>query len=184
MLPTSDEYHEAEDEEAGLLELLSPMFSRGELVLEAGCGRGRWANLLAQVTGCRVVGVDINGPGLEEAHQEAERMGVDHLVEYMELDLSYMSLALGTTFDKALSIHSMHEYDRPREVLRAIHRVLAPGGRLLVLDYIKGSKAERIWSERYYTPDELCALIRAAGFEPREVHLPWGRELALVVAYR
>jgi ubiquinone/menaquinone biosynthesis C-methylase UbiE len=183
MLPTSEEYHEAEDEEAGLLELLAPMFSGGDLVLEAGCGRGTWANLLAQATGCRVVGVDRNRPGLEEGRQEAESMGVGNMVEFMELDLAHLPL-VGVTFDKALSIHSMHEYDRPLEVLRAIHRVLAPGGRLLVLDYIRGSTAERIWSERYYTPDQLRTLIGTAGFEPREVHLPWGGELALVVASR
>lgn len=184
MLPTPEEYHEAEDEEAGLLELLASMLSRQDLVLEAGCGRGRWANLLARVKGCRVVGVDIDGPALSEARQEAVRAGVDHLVEFMELDLARLPSAMGTTFDKALSIHSMHEYDRPRDVLRAIHRVLAPGGLMLALDYIEGSTAERIWHERYYTPDGLRALLDAAGFEPREVRLPWGQELAMVVASR
>jgi ubiquinone/menaquinone biosynthesis C-methylase UbiE len=184
MLPTSEGYHEAEDNEARLLELMAPMLSPEDLVLEAGCGRGRWANILAQTAGCRVLGVDIDRSGFAEGCQEAERMGVGHLVEFMELDLVRLPSALERPFDWALSIHSMHEYARPHEVLRAIREVLSPDGRLLVLDYIRGSTAERIWSERYYTPDELRNLLGAAGFKPREIHFPWERELVLLVASR
>lgn len=181
-LPSSEEYHNAEDREGRLLELLTQRIDPGDSVLEAGCGSGRWVNRLARARGCRVLGVDVDGSGFDEGREEARRMGVGHAVEFLELDMVELPIVLDRKFDLALSLHSMHEYGRPHEVLRAIRQVLEPGGSILVLDYIKGSTAERIWSEDYYTPSELRSLLEGAGFEPRETLLPWGRELALIDA--
>jgi cyclopropane fatty-acyl-phospholipid synthase-like methyltransferase len=45
-------------------------------VLEVGCGSGRYALQVAAKTGCRVLGVDINGPGIQTARHLAEVRGI------------------------------------------------------------------------------------------------------------
>src|ERR1700747_102679 len=52
----------------GLREIGSPSY-----VLEIGCGSGRYAIHIAEKTGCRVLGIDINAPGIYTPDQLAER---------------------------------------------------------------------------------------------------------------
>jgi ubiquinone/menaquinone biosynthesis C-methylase UbiE len=177
-----DEDREAR--EARLLEVLVQRVSQGDLVLEAGCGAGHWANLVARAVKCRILAVDIDGSGFGDGRDEAGRFGVSRLVEFLERDVADLPGELESRFDLALSLHSMHEFERPRQVLAAIREVLRPGGRLVVVDFIKGSEAERIWSERYYTPGELQALLEEMAFQPREPLFPWRRELVLIEATR
>src|SRR5690348_7604506 len=40
-------------------------------VLEVGCGSGRYALQIAESVGCRVLGVDVNAPGIHNANQLA-----------------------------------------------------------------------------------------------------------------
>jgi len=49
--------------------------------------------------------------------------------------------------------------------------VLRPGGKLLVVDFPKGSLAQRLWSEDYYRPDEVKCLLKEAGFSDIRVRL-------------
>ncbi len=45
-------------------------------VLEVGCGSGGYALYLAQTVGCRLVGLDINEPGVQNANQLAAARGL------------------------------------------------------------------------------------------------------------
>ena len=45
-------------------------------ILEIGCGSGRYAIYVAQKTGCRVLGIDINPSGIDNANQLAARRKV------------------------------------------------------------------------------------------------------------
>src|SRR5205809_5146256 len=45
-------------------------------VLELGCGSGGYALHLAQHVGCRLVGLDLNAPGVQNANQLAEAKGL------------------------------------------------------------------------------------------------------------
>ena len=173
-----------EAREARLLEMLVQRVSQDDLVLEAGCGTGHWTNLVARAIGCRVLAVDIDGSGFGDGREESRRLGVSRLVEFLERDVADLPNALETRFDLALSLHSMHEFKHPRQVLSAIREILRPGGRLVVVDFIKGSEAERIWSERYFTPGDLRALLEEMAFQPWELLFPWRRELVLIEAMR
>jgi SAM-dependent methyltransferase len=108
----------------------------GERVLDAPCGHGRIANLLA-ADGCVVVGVDAAQMFLDRARADAAALGVD--VDYRRGDLRALPVADGE-FDAALSWFTSFGYfdDADNQaVLGEYARVLKPGGRLGSAVWIK-----------------------------------------------
>jgi SAM-dependent methyltransferase len=100
-------------------------------VLDLACGYGRIANRLA-ARGARVTGLDVTPLFLERARQDAAERGVD--VPYVEGDMRSLPFGDGC-FDRVISWFTSFGYfgdDDNRKVLREAHRVLRPGGALLI----------------------------------------------------
>ncbi|MGA5096457.1 MULTISPECIES: SAM-dependent methyltransferase [Streptomyces] len=105
-------------------------FEPGMRLLDAPCGHGRHANVLAS-RGYHVVGVDRDERFLEMARQEARKLAVE--VDYRHVDLREMSFE--AEFDAAVSWYSSFGYfddDTDRDILRRYRRALRPGGRFLL----------------------------------------------------
>jgi SAM-dependent methyltransferase len=100
-------------------------------VLDLACGHGRIANRLAE-RGARVTGLDATPLFLERARADAEARGVD--VDYVEGDMR--ELPWDSRFDRIVNWFTAFGYfdddEEDRRVLRAAHRALRPGGRLLI----------------------------------------------------
>jgi 2-polyprenyl-3-methyl-5-hydroxy-6-metoxy-1,4-benzoquinol methylase len=130
----------------------------GAAVLDAGCGTGEHALLLA-AAGHRVTGVDLAAEAIRRARAKAAQraLSVDFLVHDAR-DLA----ALGRTFDAALDVglfHILDDEDRPRYAA-SLAAAVRPGGRAFVL----------CWSDanpfgigpRRVTRREVRATFRAA----------------------
>ncbi|MEV7829041.1 methyltransferase domain-containing protein [Streptomyces subrutilus] len=105
-------------------------FEPGTTLLDAPCGHGRHANVLAS-RGYTVTGIDRDERFLSMAADEAREMGVD--VEYHHVDLREMSF--DAEFDGAVSWYSSFGYfddETDRDILRRYRRALRPGGRFLL----------------------------------------------------
>ena len=103
----------------------------GASVLDAGCGTGEHALLLAE-RGHRVAGVDLatEAIGRAAAKAEARALAADFLV-HDALDLA----ALGRTFDVALDVglfHTLADEDRP-QYAASLAAAVRPGGRAFIL---------------------------------------------------
>ncbi len=108
----------------------------GRLVLDAGCGGGRYARLLA-AHGAKVVGVDLSSAVDKAAALCGRLPGVG----IVQADLLALPMAEGA-FDMAFSIGVLHHGPDPRGAFRAVARRVKPGGRLAIWLYRRNTPAQ------------------------------------------
>jgi SAM-dependent methyltransferase len=125
---------------------VDPRDLNGQLVLDAGCGGGRYARLAARF-GARVVGVDLSSAVEKAAALCAEFPDVT----IAQADLLDLPLAEGV-FDLAFSIGVMHHSPDPRRAFAQVAARVKAGGQLAV------------WLYRRNTPPQewLNTALRAA----------------------
>lgn len=112
---------------------LNPSDLSGKLVLDAGCGGGRYARLLG-LHGAKVVGVDLSA-----AVEKAAALCADlPNVRIIQADLFALPLA-EAAFDAAFSIGVMHHSPDARRAFAEVARRVKPGGRLAVWLYRKNT---------------------------------------------
>ncbi len=118
----------------GLLEALGSV--EGLLILDLGCGKGRFARALKE-RGARVVGLDLSAAMLAEA------VGVDRV------RATARRLPLKTArFDAVIAVEMWEHLDSRSHaaVLEEARRVLKPGGSLAIVDKNVGAlSARRPW---------------------------------------
>lgn len=116
-----------------------------ERVLDVGCGRGLLTVGAAHrvPTGC-VVGVDvwnpraISGNRAESVRENATTEGVGPRVEAKEGDARKLPFEDGS-FDVVVSnfvVHELQERSDREQMMREVARVLKPGGRVALVDFI------------------------------------------------
>jgi ubiquinone/menaquinone biosynthesis C-methylase UbiE len=112
-----------------LLEHLSPTDRQ---ILDVGCGTGAFAaRVLTQRPQTRVWGVDLSGGMLRRCRGRC--FASDQQFQIVQADSERLPFADGT-FDAVTCAHSFHHYPRQAAVVAEMHRVLRPGGRLLLAD--------------------------------------------------
>jgi SAM-dependent methyltransferase len=108
---------------------LGPRVLAGTLVLDAGCGGGRYSRLLGQ-HGAQVIGVDLSS-AVEKA--AALCAGFPE-VQIVQADLLNLPLA-EARFDVVFSIGVLHHSPDPRRAFAQVAARVKPGGRLAVWLY-------------------------------------------------
>lgn len=104
----------------------------GAEVLDAGAGAGVVARAMAVRFGLAVTGVDLLDFHVDEANRLSARAGLSDRTTFSCGDYHRLPFRDGT-FDGAYSMETLvHSYDPPR-ALAELHRVLRPGGRLVLL---------------------------------------------------
>jgi ubiquinone/menaquinone biosynthesis C-methylase UbiE len=148
-------------------------------ILDVGCGDCQLANFLARNTSNRVVGIDISDDDLEKGRQQADKQGILRLVDCKKVDAHHLEGFESNVFDAAVMVYALHELSKPILVLRQVHRLLKDQGRLLIVDFSKGSRAEQLWGERYFSPAQVKSMLTRANFGESCVSCPYGEDLLL-----
>ena len=107
--------------------------------LDLGCGTGRFTAALAQTFGCPVVGVEPSEAMLTVARSEVIP-GVEWKQGTAE-DIPLASESIGLVFMSQV----FHHLNQPQEALREVHRVLTPGGYLLIRNGTEENNEETEW---------------------------------------
>jgi len=158
-------------------------------VLEVGCGSGGYALYLAEKVGCRLVGLDVNAPGVHNANQLAAARGLAARVHFEQCDASKNLPFDDNIFDAIFSNDVLcHLPIRPK-VLCEMLRILKLGGRMLFSDalVVGGMLSHEEVATRssigfyvYSPPGENERLIEQAGF--RLIHVTDTTESAARIA--
>ena len=163
----------------------------GDAVVDVGCGYGATARMLARERGASVTGLTLSAAQAAAAPPAA---GVSILVR----DWLANGLADGA-FDAAIAIESLsHMPDKPRAFFE-LARVVRPGGRVVVVDWLARPRASALERRLLLDPicregripslhtfDEYAALLRSSGLRVllREDLTPRAARTWTVVARR
>ena len=148
----------------------------GDRVLDAGCGLGGSGCWLAKYLGAEVVGITNVTRQAEEARQIVERKRLSDRVTIECQDYTDTRFPDGA-FDVVWSLESLCHAPRKEKFYREAMRVLRPGGRLVVADYIRSTRDNSVehqdiireWLKGWAMPDiatrnEHISYASSAGF--------------------
>ena len=110
---------------------IDPHELRGKLVLEAGCGMGRFLEIAAQ-DGAEVFGVDLS-QAVESAAKNLERFNNVYVAQANLFSLPFRP----GTFNYIYSFGVLHHTPSPRNAVRELVKFLKPGGKLTIWVYGK-----------------------------------------------
>lgn len=148
----------------------------GETALDVGCGTGNYTIELAK-KGLKATGIDSSEEMLAWAKEKGRKEKLD--ITFQKTDAANLPFP-DYSFDLLISTGLLCFLKKPEKTLLEMHRVLKPGGKLVVgtlnrwspwalFRRIKGMFKETIYNQaRFISPTELEGLIRRAGFEVRE----------------
>lgn len=149
----------------GLLRLLPPM-----TIADLGAGEGTLSQLLAR-SAKKVIAID-NSPAMVAF---GSKLAAEHGLKNLEYRLGNIDdppIKAGTV-DLALFSQALHHAASPGKALAAAHKILKPGGRLMVLDLLSHSfeQARTLYAHVWlgFSELELVRLIEKAGFKDAEV---------------
>ena len=136
-----------------------------KVVADLGAGEGTLSQLLAQRAE-QVIAVDLSPKMVEYGAALAKRHGLANLeyriggIESVPIDDRSVDLAV---FSQAL-----HHASDPQVALREAHRILKPGGALVVLDLLQHAfeEARELYADRWlgFSEAGLAGMLETAGF--------------------
>lgn len=148
----------------GLVRALLKLAPRTRYV-DIGVGDGLLTLMLAEVAES-ITAVDISPQMLEQLRRRAAAKGIANLIA-VEGELEDLPLE-DASFDVAVLSQALHHAAAPERALAEARRVLAPGGRLLVIDLL--AHTEEWVREKHqhlqlgFSEAQLAALCEGAGF--------------------
>lgn len=157
--------------------MLLKLFSKGEKVLDLGCGDGAVGEALQKKLGVEVVGMDISKSALEIARKR----GIKTVLGNSEDKLPFKD----QTFDAVFWGDNVEHLFSPIETAREVKRILKTNGRLVIscpnmgywryrlYYFLKGSLPDTEWTDhkswdwshiRFFNFSLMAEFLKTAGF--------------------
>jgi len=143
-----------------LLALLEPSLTIGDL----GCGTGQVSELLAPHV-AKVVAVDGSTDMVQAARKRLKGL---HQVDVRRGDMEALPID-AAQLDVAVTALVLHHVPDPARALTEMHRVIKPGGRVLIVDMLPHDRVEyqqqmgHVWLG--FSEKTIKKLLEGAGFE-------------------
>ena len=119
-------------DKALLLDFIYPIredFFKGKLVLDAGCGMGRFLKLGSELGSREIIGVDLS-QSVEAAYRNTRALPNAHVVQADILKLPFVQ-----TFDYIFSVGVLHHMPDPQQGFSQLAKLLKERGRISVWVY-------------------------------------------------
>jgi ubiquinone/menaquinone biosynthesis C-methylase UbiE/predicted transcriptional regulator len=150
-----------------LLLLMPPM-----TIADLGAGEGSSALLLSQ-RARRVIAVDSSAKMIEFGRELAARHGVTN-IDYRLGDMEEIPID-SASVDLVWISQSLHHALHPDRALHEAARILAPGGRIVILDLAKHKfeEARDLYADQWlgFSESDLESMLQQAGFSDFETSL-------------
>jgi len=166
-----------------LFRKLNGVFSRGRQVLDAGCGEGAVAEMLAE-RGCQVTGVDV------EPHPEAWARRGERGICFQEGSAEKLQFK-DASFDVVWAQDALHHMAHPEQALREFWRVVKPGGKIVIVEANRFNPVfylhmTLIQGHEHFSRSRFRKLLATLPAKPRlqmaeSRCLPWANPLLLSV---
>jgi len=127
-------------------------------VLDIGCGSCELDRFVARENRQDVLGIDISDGSFPEDQ------GANSQLDCRRADARKLDFLKDDSIDAVVSLYSLHEMEKPIDVLKEAQRIVRLGGGMLIVDFPRGSLAQRIWNENYYALEEVAEMLRQGGF--------------------
>ncbi|MBM3795131.1 MAG: class I SAM-dependent methyltransferase [Acidobacteria bacterium] len=164
---------ENEESPARAIKLLG--LKKGMTVCDLGAGTGYYTARMSRLVGDagKVYAVDIQPKMLELLRRRLASSGIRN-VETIQGAEAETNLP-DASQDMILLVDVYHEFSKPQEMLRSIHRALKPDGRLVLLEFRKEDTSVPIRLEHKMSVDEVKMELEPEGFLIEKVlpDLPW-----------
>jgi SAM-dependent methyltransferase len=164
-----------------------------DIFLEIGCGGGVLLDMALQTVE-RACGIDHSPDMVELARQKNAQALSEGRAEIVEGDVRALPWDRNR-FTCAAGVEMLYFVGDPVQALEELHRVLRPGGRFVS---VTGAQPQSALSKslsapwlrylRFYSNDELAAMLRGAGFQTVQVqrvarseHTNFAHQLAYAV---
>ena len=148
-----------------LLRVLPPL-----VVADLGAGEGLLSELLARR--CKkVIAVDNSEKIVAFGAAKAKKNNLKNL-EFRLGDLQHPPVDPNSV-DLAILSQALHHAEDPAKALAAVHKILKPGGQIMILDLMKHSfeEAHELYGDRWlgFAESDLHRWLEAAGFKKIEI---------------
>jgi ArsR family transcriptional regulator len=148
-----------------LITLLPPL-----TVADLGAGEGTLSQLLAK-NARKVIAIDNSPKMVEFGSQLAKRHGFKNL-EYRLGDIEDPPIA-NSSVDLAILSQALHHAIHPQQAIRAAHRILKRGGRLVILDLLshRFERARELYADHWlgFSEVQLHQFLEKNSFREIEV---------------
>jgi len=145
----------------------------GMVVADVGAGTGLFTRLFAERVGAegRVVAVDIAAKFLDHIEQTARAAGLRNVETVLGTDES--TNLPPDSVDLVFICDTYHHFEYPERMMTSIQRALRPGGRLVVVDFVRipGESSEWVLGHVRAGQEEVEGEIAACGFRQTETEL-------------
>lgn len=131
---------------------------RGLRVLDLACGKGAVSIHLAQVLGCRILGIDLMPDFIRTARQKARQYGVEELCRFQVEDIG-RAVHRESGYDLTILGAAGDVLGGPLETLKMLKETIRPWGYILLDDAYAGESA----GPGYHTREQWMDAIRSAG---------------------
>ena len=146
-------YRENPFEESNFLHFLSPFLGKkdflNKVVVDAGCGSGRFTKQAARFGALAVIGLDLS-EGVDVAYELTKDLPNAHIVQ-----ADIYALPIHRSADLAFSVGVLHHLPEPEKGFQSMIQTVRPGGRAIIWVYNRRDNARAI-----YIYEPLRALLR------------------------
>ena len=134
-------------------------------VADLGAGEGTLSQLLAQRAE-KVIAIDLSPKMVDYAQKLAVSNGLANL-EFRIGDIEDPPIA-DSSIDLAILSQALHHAENPPRAIHSAHRILRPGGLLIVLDLLQHnfSEARELYADRWlgFSESQIASMFEKAGF--------------------